>query len=61
MENLSKLTLVKRHLNKIKTRTEKLSGFAGHLSGKYNLDSIVEKEKTNASHQNMGRVMPSHS
>jgi len=45
MENLSKLTLVKRHLEKIKTRSAKLSGFAGHLSGKYNLDSILEKEK----------------
>jgi hypothetical protein len=59
MENLSKLTLVKRHLNKIKARTEKLSGFAGHLSEKYNLDSIIEKEKNKIS--NAGKMTASHS
>jgi hypothetical protein len=52
MENLSKLTLVKRHLNKIKTRSEKLSGFAVHLADKYSLDAITEKEKNNVSKQN---------
>jgi hypothetical protein len=25
----------------------KLTGFAGHLSGKYSLDAITEKEKNN--------------
>jgi len=51
MDNLSKLSLVKRHLEKIKSRSLKLSGFAGHLSSKYSLDTLTEKDqgRSNAS------------
>ncbi len=49
MENLSKLTLVKRHLEKIKARSLKLSGFAGHLSSKYSLDTLLEKDPNRTS------------
>jgi len=45
MDNLSKLTLVKRHLEKIKSRSVKLSGFAGHLTSKYSLDTLMDKEQ----------------
>ncbi len=44
MDNLSKLALVKRHLERIKTRSMKLSGFAGHLSSKYSLDTLSETD-----------------
>jgi hypothetical protein len=54
MDNLSKLTLVKRHLEKLKSRSAKLSGFAGHLTSKYSLDTLMDKEQNrNASQQKM--------
>ena len=54
MDNLSKLTLVKRHLEKIKPMGAKLSGFAGHLTSKYSLDTLMDKEQNrNASRPKM--------
>ena len=58
MDNLSKLSLVKRHLEKIKTRGVKLSAFAGHLSGKYSLDAIPEKDQNRLNTQQNLPVAP---